>query len=89
MTPGLALEYIRHALTMTVLVSGPLLLGALAVGLAISVLQAVMQLQEQTLTFIPKLLAVVVIMLITLPWMMREMVQYVIEVIRALPGITA
>jgi flagellar biosynthetic protein FliQ len=74
---------------MTVLVSGPLLLTALAVGLAISVLQAVMQLQEQTLTFIPKLLAVVVVMLITLPWMMREMVQYVIEVIRALPGITA
>lgn len=89
MTPGLALEYIRHALAMTVLVSGPLLLTALAVGLAISVLQAVMQLQEQTLTFIPKLLAVVVVMLITLPWMMREMVQYVIEVIRALPGITA
>jgi len=89
MTPALAMEYVRQALTMTVVVSAPLLLTALVVGLAISVLQAVMQLQEQTLTFIPKLVAVVLVMILALPWMMREMVQYMSGILQALPGIVS
>ncbi len=89
MTPILALELIRHAITTCLLVAAPLLLTALIVGVLVSLLQAVTQLQEQTLTFIPKLVAVGAVAVIMLPWMMHQLVQYLVEMIRALPSVAA
>lgn len=89
MTAVLALELIRQAITMCLLIAAPLLLTALLVGVLVSLLQAVTQLQEQTLTFIPKLVAVGAVAVIMLPWMMRELIQYLVEMIRALPSVAA
>ena len=89
MTAALALELIRHAIMTCLFVAAPLLLTALLVGVLVSLLQAVTQLQEQTLTFIPKLVAVGAVAVIMLPWMMRQLVQYLIEMIRAIPSVVA
>ena len=89
MTAALALELIRHAITVCLMVSGPLLLVALLVGVLVSLFQAVTQLQEQTLTFIPKLVAVGVVAVMVLPWMMRQLIQYLIEMLQSLPMLVA
>ena len=67
---------IREALELTLLVSAPLLLTALAVGLVVSVFQAATQINEQTLSFIPKLLGVFVAIVVTGPWILQLLVDY-------------
>ena len=69
------------------MLAGPLLGVALAVGLAISVVQAVTSIQEQTLSFVPKLFAIAAVFLLTLSWMLQTMMQYTTELFRALPGL--
>ena len=87
MTPEFAAELIRRAVTVGLLASAPLLLTALVVGVIVSLIQAVTQLQEQTLTFIPKLLAVGVVLLLSLPWLMAHLVEYLVGVLQSLPGL--
>ncbi len=87
MTSGLALELIRHAVMLGLMVSAPLLLVALLVGVLVSLFQAVTQLQEQTLTFIPKLVAIGLVAVLSLPWMLRQLTQYVVEMIRMIPAV--
>ena len=89
MTAAFALELIRHAIVTGLLVAAPLLLVALLVGVLVSLFQAVTSLQEQTLTFIPKLVAVGAVAVIVLPWMMQQLIQYLIEMIRDLPAVVA
>jgi flagellar biosynthetic protein FliQ len=62
---------------------------ALAVGLSISVFQAVTQIQEQTLAFVPKLMAVTAVFLIGLPWMIQTAVKYTAELFRAIPSLVS
>jgi flagellar biosynthetic protein FliQ len=88
-TSTFALELIRHAITTCLLVAAPLLLVALLVGVLVSLFQAVTSLQEQTLTFIPKLVAVGAVALLVLPWMMRQLIQYLVEMVRTLPMLVA
>lgn len=85
MTINLVLDLARGAMSMTVLLAGPLLGVALLVGMCVSVVQAVTSVQEQTLSFVPKLLAIGVCFLILLPWMIQQMVQYTTEIFRSLP----
>jgi flagellar biosynthetic protein FliQ len=89
MTTALALELVRRAVLLTLLVAGPLLLTGLLVGIIVGLLQAVTQLQEQTLTFIPKVIAVGVMSVLLLPWMMRQVIQYLVEILRSLPSLVA
>lgn len=89
MTSELALELVRRTVMMALLVSAPLLLTALVVGVLISLLQALTSLQEQTLTFLPKLAAVGGVFLLILPWMLRQLVQYLVEIVRSLPSLAA
>jgi flagellar biosynthetic protein FliQ len=84
-TPQVAVDLMQRALTVIITVGGPMLLTALVVGVAVSLMQAVTQVQEQSLTFIPKLLLVALVFLVTLPWMMRAMVSFTIELFRAMP----
>ncbi len=84
---SLVLDLARNALTMAVAIAGPLLGVALAVGLAISVLQAVTSIQEQTLSFVPKLFAVGAVFLVLLSWMLQSMMKYTTELFRSLPGL--
>ena len=67
---------VREALELTLLVSAPLLLTALAVGLVVSVFQAATQINEQTLSFIPKLVGVFVAIVVSGPWILQLLVDY-------------
>lgn len=86
MTPESIMEIGQHALYVAMLVAAPLLLTALAVGLLVGVIQAATQINEMTLSFIPKLIAMALVALITGPWMLRLLVQYTHQLIESLPG---
>lgn len=77
----------RQAIYTTLLVSAPMLLFALVVGLVISILQAITQIHEMTLTFIPKIIAVAVALVIFLPWMMSSIVSYTYQLFAMIPGL--
>jgi flagellar biosynthesis protein FliQ len=85
MSHALIVDLARSAVVTTLMLSGPLLIVALGVGLTISIVQAVTQIQEQTLTFVPKLYAVIAVMLLSLPWMLQVLVKYTTELFRSLP----
>ena len=89
MSDVLVVDLARRALMMAVMLGGPLLLVALAVGLIISLVQAVTQIQEQTLAFVPKLVAVALVFLIGLPWMVQLAVRYTTEIFRTIPGLAS
>ncbi|MCL4864989.1 MAG: flagellar biosynthesis protein FliQ [Gemmatimonadales bacterium] len=86
MNSSVVVELLQRALTTVLTVGGPLLLAALVVGVVVSLLQAVTQVQEQSLTFIPKLVVVALVFMVTLPWMMRSMVSFTVQLLRGLPG---
>jgi flagellar biosynthetic protein FliQ len=85
---SLAIDLIRNAIAMSLVVAAPLLITALVVGVAVSVLQAVTQIQEQTLTFIPKLVLVGVVLVLTLPWTLTRLVEYLVGILRSLPTLS-
>ncbi len=85
MTPESVLEIGRHALTVTVLLAAPLLLAALAVGLLIGIIQAATQIQEMTLSFIPKLLVLVVVLLFAGHWMLGLLTDFTIGLYQNIP----
>jgi flagellar biosynthetic protein FliQ len=76
MTPESVMSLAHQAMVVTLLLAAPLLLVALVVGLAISLFQAATQINETTLSFIPKLLAVAVTLVIAGPWMLTTMLDY-------------
>ena len=86
MTPESVIQFGQHALYIAILVAAPLLLTALAVGLLVGVIQAATQINEMTLSFIPKLIAMATVALITGPWMLRTLVQFTRQLIEGLPG---
>ncbi|MBE7939222.1 MULTISPECIES: flagellar biosynthesis protein FliQ [Ramlibacter] len=86
MTPESVLTFGRSAMEMLVTVCAPVLLVALVVGLAVSLLQAVTQINEATLSFLPKLLAVLATLGIAGPWMMTLLVDWIRQVILSIPG---
>ena len=85
MNEDVVLQVGREALYLIVELAGPLLLAALAVGLLIGVLQAATQIQEQTLSFIPKLLALVVALILMGPWLLTSWVMYTEELFYRIP----
>lgn len=87
MTPSTVVELLQRALSTILTVGGPLLLAALVVGVVVSLLQAVTQVQEQSLTFIPKLVVVALIFSVTLPWMIRGLVGFTVQLLRGLPAL--
>ncbi len=80
-----AIELGRAAFWITVVISAPILAIGLIVGLAISLFQAVTQLQEQTLTFVPKIAAMVVAAAVFIPWIAEQMLEYTRAMFAALP----
>ena len=85
MTQALALELARDALIQALLLGGPLLLVAVVVSVAVSLIQAVTQIQDQTLSFVPKLFAIGAAMVFGLSWMLQTLVSYTLEIFRAIP----
>ncbi|MGI6604158.1 MAG: flagellar biosynthesis protein FliQ [Firmicutes bacterium] len=76
----------RDALVVVLLVAGPLLGLSLLVGLAVSILQATTQIQEQTLAFVPKILAVLVGLVVFAPWMLQVLTQFTEQLLTSLPA---
>lgn len=85
MTSDFALQLLGNALWTALLLAGPILLLTLLVGLGISVLQAVTQIQEMSLTFIPKMLAMFGAFLLLGPWMMRKLLEFATVLISNIP----
>ena len=86
MTTDQAVELARGAIAITLLLGAPVLLVSALVGLAISTLQALTQIQEQTLTFVPKVLVMLLTILFTLPWAIQQMVEYTVTLFRNIPS---
>ena len=84
MTQELILKLGQDTLKVTAMVAGPMLAGALVIGLIISVLQAVTQINEATLTFIPKMIVVALVFLIAAPWMMDVMGTYTVNLFESI-----
>ena len=76
MTIDSATEAIAHALTLALLIAAPMLLIGLLVGVIVSLFQAVTQIQEQTLSFVPKIAAMIVAAIVLMPWMQAQMLDY-------------
>ncbi|MHB1297431.1 MAG: flagellar biosynthesis protein FliQ [Gemmatimonadaceae bacterium] len=86
MSDAVIVDLVRRAMLMALLLGAPMLLVALSVGLLVSLFQALTQIQEQTLAFVPKFAAVTVIFLITLPWLIHTAVRYATEIFQAIPS---
>ena len=76
MTPQMVISIGREALTVTIMVAAPMLAFGLAVGLTIAIFQAITQIHEMTLTFVPKILAVALALLLFLPWMINMLTDF-------------
>jgi flagellar biosynthesis protein FliQ len=79
MSLGQASELIRNTLLLALMISAPMLVIGLCVGIFVSLLQAVTQIQEQTLSFVPKIIAMVVAAITLMPWMSHQLMIYAAE----------
>ncbi len=87
----MTVEYIlalgREAISLTLLISAPMLVLGLIVGVTISILQAVTQIQEMTLTFVPKIIAVAVALLLALPWIISQLITFTAHLYGSIPNL--
>jgi flagellar biosynthesis protein FliQ len=87
MSQDVVINLVMEAVTVAVKVALPILLAGLVVGLLVSIFQAVTQIQEMTLTFIPKILATIVVMVVAGPWMLSTIIGYTAQLWQGIPGI--
>ena len=87
MTPEFLVTMASEAIKLTLLLSAPLLGVGLLVGLVIAILQATTQVQEMTLTFVPKIVAVLLALLAAAPWMLAKMTSYTSHIILSIPHV--
>ena len=85
MTPEFVIGFARQSIELTLAISLPMLGVGLGVGVLISILQAATQIQEMTLTFVPKIIAVFVALLISFPWIMDKMISFTQDVFLNFP----
>jgi len=85
MTPESVMTMGRHAMEITLMIAAPMLLVALIIGLVVSIFQAATQINEQTLSFIPKLVGIFVALVVAGPWMLSVMLDYMREVFNGIP----
>jgi flagellar biosynthetic protein FliQ len=87
MTPETVTTIGQQALWVTMLIAGPLLLSALAVGLLVGMFQAATQINEMTLSFIPKLLVLVLALVVAGPWMLSVITNYTTQLMQQIPAL--
>jgi flagellar biosynthetic protein FliQ len=85
MNPEFAVELIKNMILQSVTLVAPILLTSLVIGLAISLFQAVTSIHEQTLSFVPKALGLVALLIILLPWMLRSQIEFTRAIIEKMP----
>ena len=86
MDPQDAIDLGREALWTTLIIGSPVLVAGMMVGLLVGLLQAVTPIQEQTVAFVPKILTMLLVLSLTLPWLIARMVQYSSDIIGGIPG---
>ena len=86
MTPTTVIDLGRQALELTLLVSAPLFIAALATGLVVSIFQAATQINEQTLSFVPKLVATFITLVVAGPWMITMMTDFIRRLFENIPA---
>lgn len=89
MSHQLVIDLSRDAILTALMVAAPMLLIALGVGLIISIIQSVTQIQEQTLAFVPKLVLVGGAFIIGLPWLLQILIRYTTQIIRGIPAMVS
>ena len=87
MTQDQVVSLVVDAMSVSLKIALPVLLVSLVVGLAVSIFQAVTQIQEQTLTFIPKVVAMAVVIVVAGPWMLGEIVSYTQNLYQSIPSL--
>ncbi|MBI2413272.1 MAG: flagellar biosynthesis protein FliQ [Deltaproteobacteria bacterium] len=85
MTPEFVTSIGKETIEVILMVSAPVLIAGMAVGLAVSIFQAVTQIQEMTLTFVPKIIIVFVVLLALSPWMMEIMINFTQKIFTDIP----
>ena len=86
MDPQIAVDLGREALLITTIITAPILIAGVVVGLGIGLIQALTQVQEQTVAFVPKLLAMAVALGLSLPWILQQLVEYSRELVLSIPS---
>ena len=89
MTPETVITMGRQAVEVLLMIAAPMLLAALAIGLLVSIFQAATQINEMTLSFIPKLLAMCGVLVLLGPWLIGLMVDYIRQLIGQIPGLVS
>ena len=85
MNPEFAVELLKTMIYQALAIAAPILITAMIIGLCISLFQAVTTINEQTLTFVPKALAVIGILLLLMPWIVRTLIEFTVSVIQKMP----
>lgn len=88
MTPQYVIQVGREAIYVLLLISAPMLLAGLVVGIGISILQAITQIHEVTLTYIPKIIAVTGALIISLPWIMQQIIDLMTRLVMDIPNLS-
>ncbi len=87
MTPDFVVGFAKHSIELTLMLSLPMVGIGLIVGVVVSIIQAATQIQEMTLSFIPKILAIFLALLLSFPWLMDKMITFTKELILNIPNI--
>ena len=85
MNPEFAAELIKTTMYQAVALAAPILTAAMVIGLTVSLFQAVTTIHEQTLTFVPKVMGIVALLVILLPWMLRTLIEFTKAIIEKMP----
>lgn len=89
MSHQLVIDLTRDAILTALMIAAPLLLIALGVGLLVSIIQSVTQIQEQTLSFVPKLVLVGGAFIVGMPWLLQVLIKFTTQIIRGIPAMVA
>jgi flagellar biosynthetic protein FliQ len=85
MNPQFAAELLKALMLQSVAIATPILVTAMAIGLAVSLFQSVTSIQEPTLAFVPKALGIVALLIILMPWMLRTLIEFTTAMIEKMP----
>jgi flagellar biosynthetic protein FliQ len=85
MNPQFAAELLKALMLQAVAIATPILVTAMVVGLAVSLFQSVTSIQEQTLTFVPKALAIISLLIVLMPWLLRSLIEFTTAMIEKMP----
>ena len=86
MNPETAVDLLKNVMLQAATMAAPILVVAMVIGLAVSLFQAVTSIHEQTLSFVPKVVGVVILLIFTLPWMVRTMADFTKSMIERMPS---